>query len=235
MMWLWPPDSWRSLLRCCRKRLTSGELPFGVWSKLWRLCASGSPEHCGWPLYRSQKDETPQNEEVPSSCHVPLVPSTDKKRFQGSDLSKQSTKHNKGGSRADKQYIDSWTPALNKTEVAFSLQSQEFCYLWPGWRFFSRKSPWSPICFQSAPPLSLGWCSSWSMTVAQAQTITNTVWRWKAWKRKRQRMREKVPRRCHLFSSHWLKVSHMTTDSYMGFWEILLLEGPELNIRGCVI
>lgn len=48
-------------------------------------------------------------------------------------------------------------------------------------------------------------------------------------------MRDKVPRRYHLFSSRWLKVSHMTTDSYMGFWEIFLLEGLGLNIRGCVI
>ena len=29
--------------------------------------------------------------------------------------------------------------------------------------------------------------------------------------------------------------SHMTTDSYMRFWEIFLLEGLELSIKSCVI
>lgn len=149
MMWLWPPDSWRSLLRYCRKRLTSGELPFGVWSKLWRLGASGSPEHCWWPLYRSKKDETPPERGNPFLLSCPSSALYWQKTFSGFG---SSTKHNKGGSRADKQYIDSQTPALNKPEVAFSLQSREFCYLWPGWRFCSRKSP--RVCSSTLPRLT---------------------------------------------------------------------------------
>lgn len=188
-MWLWPPDSWRSLLSCCRNRLRSGELPLEFGQNSWRLGASGSPEHCWWPLYRSKKDETPApcpEREVPSSCHVPLVPSAGQKRFQGSDLAQHKGQNmaNKGGSRADKQYSDSW-PLPWTGQSCFLTSKSEFCYSWPGWWFCSRKPPGSnllPACSSTLPRLLL---SSWSMTVAQAQTITNIVWRWKAWKRKR--------------------------------------------------
>lgn len=40
---------------------------------------------------------------------------------------------------------------------------------------------------------------------------------------------------CHLLSSRWLEVNHTTTDSYMGFWEIFLLESLELNIIVSVV
>lgn len=40
-----------------------------------------------------------------------------------------------------------------------------------------------------------------------------------------------------LLSSHWPGLSHIATDSYMGVWDIFLLEDLqlELKIRGSVI
>lgn len=128
------------------------------------------------------------NEEVPSSCHVPLVPSADKKRFQGSDLAQHKGQNmaNKGGSRADKQYSDSRTTALNGPELLSHFKVGSSAIYDQDGGSAPGSPPGSnllPACSSTLPRLTP--LSSWSMTVAQAQTITNIVWRWKAWKRKR--------------------------------------------------
>ena len=65
-------------------------LEFGQNSEGW--VPVGLLSTAGDHFIGARKMRPPQNEEIPSSCHVPLVPSTDKKRFQGSDLAQNITR-----------------------------------------------------------------------------------------------------------------------------------------------
>ena len=135
---------------------------------------------------QEQKRSDPQKEEVPFSCCVPLMPSTDK-TFSGF---RSSTTRHKTWQTMDLELISNILIARPLPWTSQKLLSHFKAGSSAIYDQYGSSAPASPpgsnllpACSSTLPRLTP--LSSWSMTVAQAQTITNTVWRWKAWKRKR--------------------------------------------------
>lgn len=184
-MWPWSSGGWRNSLRCHKKRLMSEESPIGVRAKLWRVGMSESPEHRWQPLHRNKKDETTGlGRKIPSSCSIPLVPSTDKADCRASW-------QRRNVSRVQLQYQKAWEERVdlqlrNNILVAGTLVKQARSF------FVASKSGGSAVqgqyglcsrtcsrmqSFYNLPVHSseVEALSSWPKMVARAQTITHTV------------------------------------------------------------